>query len=65
MYMLVSHRNMISVFDMSQGQNEKAKWIDTMELESGYVRQMFIKKRSKSDRQNLLQKAVMHAMGSK
>lgn len=51
-YMLVSHRNMVSVFDMSQGTKHEAKWVDTLELESGYVRQMFIKKRSKAAREH-------------
>lgn len=30
MYMLVSHRDMISVFDMSQGANQNSEWIDTV-----------------------------------
>lgn len=30
MHMLVSHRNMISVFDMSKGLAAKSEWIDTV-----------------------------------
>ena len=51
MYMLVSHRDMISVFDMSQGANEKSEWIDTIQFKTGHIRQMFIKKISKERRQ--------------
>ena len=49
MYMCVSHRNMISVYDMTNS-DENAGWIDTIEFTSGLIRQMFIKKRSKAER---------------
>ena len=47
MFMLVSHRNMISVFDMSQGSSLDAKWSDTMQFKTGHIRQMQIKKKSR------------------
>ena len=52
--MLVAHRNMISVFDMSKGIWEEASWIDTIHFEEGYVRKMFIKKRSKKERLEIM-----------
>ena len=52
MYMLVSHRNMISVFDMTKGQGRDAKWIDTIKFDAGFVRQIHVKKISKAERSN-------------
>ena len=55
MYMLVAHRNMISVFDMTQNQESAdRKFTDTYEFESGHIRLMELKKRSKEDRKTLL-----------
>lgn len=54
MHMLVSHRNMISVFDMSKGIWEEACWIDTVQFDEGFIRKMFIKKRDKQERQDLI-----------
>ena len=65
MFMLVSHRNLISVFDMttqqdsdaaSQSTSAKGGWIKTLAFESegvvfkDHIRQMFIKKREKAER---------------
>ena len=38
MYMLVSHRNMISVFDMTKVKGKDCKRIDTFKFEDGNVR---------------------------
>ena len=54
MYMLVSHRNMISVFDMTKVKGKNAKRMDTFKFEDGNIRQMFIKKTSKEDRLDLI-----------
>lgn len=48
MYMCVSHRNMISVYDMTKP--EEVEWKHTLECKAGVIRQMFIKKRSKKTR---------------
>ena len=59
MHMVVAHRNMISIFDMSKGEAEEASWTDTVQFEEGRVRRMFIKKRSKKERvEYLLQKRL-------
>ena len=45
MHMVVSHRNMISIFDMSKNHTQvSTKWQDTVSFKEGYVRKMFIKK---------------------
>ena len=54
MYMLVSHRNMISIFDMTGTQEEGGHWVDTYSFAQGKIRKMLIKKRSKKDRLDLL-----------
>lgn len=46
MYMLVSHRNMISIFDMTGTQEEGGHWIDTYSFSQGNIRKMLIKLRS-------------------
>ena len=53
--MLVSHRNMISVYDMSQSTalNEE-KWTDTVKFDHGIIRQMLLKKRSKREREKII-----------
>lgn len=38
MYMLVSHRNMISVFDMTKVKGKNAKRMDTFKFEDGNIR---------------------------
>ena len=62
MYMLVSHRNMISVYDMTTSEHQakivdarsNGGWIKTIQFEKDskvdgeHIRQMFIKKRPKS-----------------
>lgn len=53
MYMLVSHRNMISIFDMTGTQAEGGHWVQTISFSQGAIRQMLIKKRSKLDRLEL------------
>ena len=48
--MLVSHRNMVSVYDM-RSDNIDGNWLDTILLDHNcHVRKMFIKKRNKFDR---------------
>lgn len=59
LYMLVSHRNMISVFDMTKTQGRQAKWIDTIKFNEGHIRQMFIKKNSKVERSILAKMATV------
>ena len=45
MHMVVSHRNMISIFDMSKNHAQvSTQWQDTVSFKEGYVRKMFIKK---------------------
>ena len=53
MFILVSHRNMISVFDMRQ-KSEKNDWRDTKEFEGGFIRKMFTKQKfiEKSSKNN-------------
>ena len=63
-YMLVSHRNMISIYDMTQhtqqqgGDNEelaRGAWIKTISFgDAGVIRKMFIKKREKQERQEMI-----------
>ena len=55
-YMLVSHRNMISVYDMSA--KEEQDWIDTVSFDGGYIRQMHIKKRDKEERRDMVRKKI-------
>ena len=43
--MCVSHRNMISIYDMKEGSSQ-GSWSDTIEFAEGNIRKMFIKKRS-------------------
>lgn len=54
--MLVAHRNMISVYDMSSAKG--SDWIDTFSFDGGFIRQMFIKKRDKAERINMMQKKI-------
>ena len=49
--MLVSHGNLISVYDMTL-----QTWVCTLSLDS-YIRSMFIKKRDKLERDLILAKA--------
>ena len=53
MFILVSHRNMISVFDMRQ-KSEKNEWRHTMPFEGGFIRKMFTKQKfmEKSSKNN-------------
>lgn len=44
MFILVSHRNMISVFDMRQ-KSEKNEWKHTKEFKGGFIRKMFTKQK--------------------
>lgn len=57
-YMLVAHRNMISVYNMQD--NSDNNWMDTIEFPSrqGHIRKMFIKKRPKNDRENIRRRTV-------
>ena len=55
MYMCVSHRNMISIYDMKEGSNA-ANWSDTIEFREGNIRKMFIKKRSQEERDREIRK---------
>ena len=56
MYMCVSHRNMISIYDMKEGSNA-GQWSDTIEFgEGNIVRKMFIKKRSLEERNKEIRK---------
>ena len=43
-FILVSHRNMISVYDNTNG-GENSDWLDTILLEEGNIRHMSIKRR--------------------
>ena len=68
MYMLVAHRNMISIYDMTQGSGPSdasnstsvrfaegdANWRQTVAFEEGNVRQIMIKKKPKRDRVELV-----------
>ena len=45
-FLLVSHRNMISVYRKTTSPQEDG-WVDTIKFNEGYVRNMFMKKRSK------------------
>ena len=49
--MLVSHRNMISIYDMSKDENG---WVQTLSFDAGIIRTMFIKKRPRRARVNLI-----------
>lgn len=60
MHMLVSHRNMISVFDMSKGLQDTPQWIDTVSFADGNIRQIFLKKRSKRERNKRILKKFMN-----
>ena len=51
MYMLVSHRNMISIFDMT---STDGHWLQTISFKQGAIRQMLVEKRSKRDRIHLI-----------
>ena len=54
MFMLVSHRNMISVYDMSQSTHgEDEKWTNTVKFKHGIIRQMLLKERSKVEREKI------------
>ena len=55
MYMCVSHRNMISVYDMTKPKDDE-QWKYTIESKYGIIRRMFIKKRSKQARLEAIQK---------
>ena len=48
--MLVSHRNMISIYDMSTDSDE---WIQTLSFDEGFIRTMLIKKRPRKSRVDL------------
>ena len=53
-FMLVTHRNMISVYNMKKKKGNN-NWGDTIHfpLNYGYIRKLFIKKRPKDDRELL------------
>ena len=59
MYMLICHRNMISIYDMTSVQNFKDKdksnlegrFLKTYKYNEGNIREIFIKKRAKKSRQ--------------
>ena len=53
--MLVSHRNMISIYDMSTDSDE---WIQTLSFDEGIIRTMLIKKRPRKARVDL----IMHEL---
>ena len=55
MYMCVSHRNMISIYDMKEASSAGA-WSDTIEFSEGHIRKMFIKKRSLEERNKEIRK---------
>ena len=52
-FMVVSHRNMVSIYDMSKSEERDSQgklvsgWIETFKHDNGYIRQMVIKKRSR------------------
>ena len=70
MFMLVSHRNMVSVYDMSKEKlqdeydctkfdnvdqdDESGEWVYTKSFEEGRVRLISIQKRAKSERETYL-----------
>ena len=62
-YMLVSHRNMVSIYDMSSHSDQ---WIQTLSFDEGMVRTMLIKKRPRRSRVKLrldeLQKFDIHSL---
>lgn len=37
-FMVVSHRNMVSIFDMTKGSSAEAKWIETHKFDQGNIR---------------------------
>ena len=61
MYMLVSHRNMISIYDMSKSHGpvygsqgnkdvEHGRWVQTVAFDEGVLKKIRIVKRSKAER---------------
>ena len=56
-FMLVSHRNMISVYDTTQLSSD-AEWIDTFTVSNSFIRHMFLKKRDKADRRSIIEKQI-------
>lgn len=57
-FMVVSHRNMVSVFDMTKGSGEEAKWVETVKFSHGNIREMLLKKRPKTDRLEAINKRI-------
>lgn len=45
-YMIVAHRDMISIFDMRNERMIANQWVDTMKM-PGHVRNMFMQKKPK------------------
>ena len=63
--MLVSHRNMISVFDMTESSGDvgseydvNGRFIQTLPFVQGFIRQMFIKERPKAELKRLIEETA-------
>ena len=50
MFMLVSHRDILSIYDMRPSQKHiNGKWLHSIQFKSGFVRRMYLKKRPKEE----------------
>ena len=48
-FLIVAHRNLISMYDMRKPETDKA-WVDTKRISDSFVRSVNIKKRAKKER---------------
>lgn len=45
--MLISHRNMLSIYLMRNMDDSEGQWVNTESFEGGFIREVLIKKRDK------------------